>query len=317
MTIAINEIDKMEVLTLQDNYIDLLSQDNSEMLQRAMPLKDMEVKNSILAEHGFSSMVTITKGDKVRSMLFDFGFSSHGAAFNADALSLDLSSIEAAVLSHGHLDHVGGLAELIKKTGRKEIELVLHPEAFRNPRYLKITEDFLINFPSFTPEKVAEAGLKLRMTKEPYPLFDGDILFLGEIPRNTDFEKGMPSAYYLKDGEEKWDDIADDSAIVANVRGKGLVVLSGCGHSGIINTVNYSKEVCGIDKIFAVMGGFHLSGSEMASVVDPTVQGLKKIAPTYVIPTHCTGRNAIMKIEKELPEKFIFNMAGTKIIFAA
>lgn len=317
MTIAINEVDKVEILTLQDNYVDLISRDNTEMVQRAMPVKDMEVQNSILAEHGFSSMVTVTKGDKARSILFDFGFSSHGAAFNADALSVDLSTVETAVLSHGHLDHVGGLAELVERTGKKGMEIVLHPEAFRNPRYLKITEDSKINFPPFTREKVEKTGLKLVETEEPYPLLDGDIFFLGEIPRVTDFEKGLPIAYYQKKGEERWDDIADDSSIIANVKGKGLVVLSGCGHSGIVNTVMYSKEISGVDNVFGVMGGFHLSGLEMASVIDPTVRGLKQIDPAYVIPTHCTGRDAILKIEKEIPDRFLLNMSGTKLIFAA
>ncbi|MBW2202954.1 MAG: MBL fold metallo-hydrolase [Deltaproteobacteria bacterium] len=307
MTMAINEVDKIEILTLQDNYVDLISRDNTEMVQRAMPIKDMKVQNSILAEHGFSSMVTITKGDKARSILFDFGFSSHGAALNADALSVDLSTIEAAVLSHGHLDHVGGLAELVERVGRKGIEIVLHPQAFRNPRYLKITEDSRINFPPFTREKV----------DKPYPLLDGDIFFLGEIPRITDFEKGLPIAYYQEKGEERWDDIADDSSIIANVKGKGLVVLSGCGHSGIVNTVMYSKEISGVDKIYAVMGGFHLTGPEMASVIEPTVRGLKRIDPAYIIPTHCTGRDAILKIEKEMPDSFILNMSGTKLTFAA
>jgi 7,8-dihydropterin-6-yl-methyl-4-(beta-D-ribofuranosyl)aminobenzene 5'-phosphate synthase len=94
MSITINEVDKVEILTLQDNYIDLLSQDNSQVVLRAMPMKDMEIKNSILAEHGFSSVVTITKGDETRSVLFDFGFSSHGAAFNSDALGVDLGGVE-------------------------------------------------------------------------------------------------------------------------------------------------------------------------------------------------------------------------------
>ena len=154
-------------------------------------------------------------------------------------------------------------------------------------------------------------------TEEPYPLLDGDIFFLGEIPRVTDFEKGLPIAYYQKKGEERWDDIADDSSIIANVKGKGLVVLSGCGHSGIVNTVMYSKEISGVDNVFGVMGGFHLSGLEMASVIDPTVRGLKQIDPAYVIPTHCTGRDAILKIEKEMPDRFLLNMSGTKLIFAA
>jgi len=317
MNITINEVDKFEILTLQDNYIDLVSGDNTEVVLRAMPLKDMEIKNSILAEHGFSCVVTVTKGNDVRSMLFDFGFSAHGAAFNADALSVDLSTIEASALSHGHLDHIGGLAELMKRVGKKGIELVVHPEAFRNPRYLKAGEGLKVKFPSFTREKAEEAGVKLVETERPYPFLGGNILFLGGIPRVTDFERGAPNLYYQKNGEERWDDVADDSSIVTNVKGKGLVVISGCAHSGIINTVKYAKHISGVDKVFAVMGGFHLTGPGMAPVIEPTVQGLKEIDPTYVVPTHCTGRNAIMQIEKEMPDRFILNMAGTKMTFSA
>ncbi len=317
MSTVINEVDKIEILTLQDNYIDLVSGDNNEIVARAMPLKDMEVKNSILAEHGFSSVVTVTKGESVRSMLFDFGFSAHGAAFNADALSVDLTTIEASALSHGHLDHVGGLAALMKMVNKKGIDLVVHPEVFRDPRYVKITEDIKIKLPSFTRKKAEGAGVKLVETQLPHPLLGGAVLFLGEIPRTTDFEKGMPNAYYEKNGEEQWDDITDDTGIAVNVKGKGIVVLSGCAHSGIINTVKYAREVSGVDKVFAVMGGFHLTGPIMEPVIQPTVQGLKDIDPTYIIPTHCTGRNAIMQIEKEMPEKFILNMSGTKLTFAA
>ena len=219
MSITINEVDKVEILTLQDNYVDLISRDNTEMIQRAMPLKGMSVQTSILAEHGFSSVVTVTRGGKARSILFDFGFSSNGAAFNADALGVDLSTIESAVLSHGHPDHVGGMAELIKKTGKQDMEIVLHPEVFRNPRYIKITEDSKINLPPFTREKLKKAGLRPIETRGPYPLLDGDIFFLGEIRRVTDFEKGLPIAYYQENGEERWDDIADDSSIIANVKG--------------------------------------------------------------------------------------------------
>ena len=316
MSISLNEVDKVEIVTLQDNYIDLVSRDNTEVVLRAIPLKDMEVKNSIIAEHGFSSLVTLTTGDTARSMIFDFGFSKNSAALNADALSLDLSGVEAYALSHGHMDHFGGMAELIKLTGKKA-DLVLHPECFRRPRYIKVTEDFKVGFPSFLREMPKEAGLNVVETKEPYPMLDSVLLFLGQIPRKTDFEKGMPNVFYEKDGVETPDDIIEDTAIVANLKGKGLVVLSGCAHSGIINTTNYAKEVTGIDNVHAVMGGFHLTGPDMAPAVEPTIKGLKDFDPEYIIPTHCTGRETIMKIEAEMPEKFILNMSGTKLTFAA
>jgi len=162
MGITIKEVDKVEILTLQDNYIDLVSRDNTEIVLRAMPIKGKEMKNSILAEHGFSSVVTVTRGKKTRSILFDFGFSAFGAAFNAETLGVNLGDIEAAALSHGHLDHVGGLTELMKSAAKEKIDLVVHPEVFRDPRYLMVRGDLKIKLPSFTRKTVEEAGMHLR-----------------------------------------------------------------------------------------------------------------------------------------------------------
>jgi 7,8-dihydropterin-6-yl-methyl-4-(beta-D-ribofuranosyl)aminobenzene 5'-phosphate synthase len=312
----IREVDKVEVTTLQDNYVDLLLRDNSAVVSRAMPLKDNEIKNSILAEHGFSALVTVTAGDAARTILFDFGYSAHGAAFNARAMSLDLSAVEAAVLSHGHLDHVGGMVELSALIGKKGTPLVLHPEAFRSPRYIKFSEEFKVSFPPLTRRQVTDAGLSVTETAAPYGLLDDAVLFLGEIPRKTDYETGVPNFFYRKDGQETWDDLADDSAIVMNVRGKGLVVISGCAHSGIVNTVGYARQATGVDTVYAVMGGFHLSGPGMEGIVEKTTQGLKEFGPAYVIPTHCTGRYAIGVLEREMPGSFILNTSGTKLTFS-
>lgn len=317
MGITIKEVDKVEILTLQDNYIDLVSRDNTEIVLRAMPLKGKEMKNSILAEHGFSSIVTVTRGKKTRSILFDFGFSAFGAAFNAETLGVNLGDIEAAALSHGHLDHVGGLAELMKSAAKEEIDLVVHPEVFRDPRYLMVRDDLKIKLPSFTRKTVEEAGMHLVETEGPYPLLDGEILFLGGIPRLTDFEKGSPKMIYQVNGEEKWDDVADDTSLVMDVKGKGLVILSGCAHSGIINTVKYAKRISGVHKVFAIMGGFHLTGPEMEPVIEPTIRELKKIDPSFIVPTHCTGRDAVMQVEKEMPDRFILNMVGTTLTFSS
>lgn len=317
MTISVNEADKVEILTLQDNYIDLVSGDSTEMLKRALPVKGSEIKNSILAEHGFSALVTIYAGQKAHRILFDFGFSEHGAAFNVDALGADLKEVETLVLSHGHIDHLGGLKRLVEKVGRKGIELVVHPAAFRHPRYIKYSEKVRINFPPFTREAVQDLGVVLQEKKKPHPLSDGFLLFLGEIPRTTDFEQGMPNAFYEDQGEPKHDPIEDDSAIVANVKGKGLVILSGCAHSGIINTIRYAQEVTGIEKVYVVMGGFHLTGPDYAPIIKITTDALKKIGPRYVVPTHCTGRNAVMHIETEMGREFLLNMVGTKLTFSA
>ena len=127
MSATIHQTDRVEILTLQDNYIDLTSQDNSAVVQRAMPLKGLEVRNSILAEHGFSALVTAVEEETPHTLLFDFGFSEHGAAFNAEALGVDMTAVEAMALSHGHLDHVGGMAQLVEKIGKTGLPMVVHP----------------------------------------------------------------------------------------------------------------------------------------------------------------------------------------------
>ncbi len=311
MSIRLNTIDKVEILTLQDNYIDLLSNDTNEVVQRPVSL------TSIVAEHGFSSVITVTNEKSEQSLLFDFGFSPNGAAYNADVLGVDYHRISSSVLSHGHVDHFGGMLALIKKLNRDSLDFVVHPAVFREKRCVKLPDGKKMEMPRFTREMAEEAGVNLVETKTPYALLDGDILFLGQIPRKTTFEKGVPNIIYNNNGQEMWDDIADDSAVVINVKDKGLVIISGCAHSGIINSINYAKEITGVDDIYAVMGGFHLTGPVMAPAVAPTIKELKNINPGYVIPTHCTGRDAIMQIEKEMPDNFILNMAGSKLVFSA
>lgn len=315
----VREVDRVEILTLQDNYIDTTAMDGSAVVQRAVPLKDMEIRVSILAEHGFSALVTVYADGKASSLIFDFGFSEDGAATNAVNLGADVGSVTALVLSHGHSDHtfgMHGLSSLI--TGDKgAVEFVCHPGVFTRHRYLKYSEEIKVCFPEFTKEAVLNEGLRLVETTEPYPLLDGCALFLGEIPRLTDFEKGFPIAYRMEDGREHWDPIEDDTGIAMNVKGKGLVVLTGCAHAGVVNTVRHAMRVTGVDRLYAVMGGFHLGGPLFEPAIDRTVEELKALDPLYVVPAHCTGRKAVMRIEKEMPGRFILNMSGTRLIFSA
>lgn len=314
----VQESDRVEILTLQDNFIDLAAMDGSEIVQRAAPLKGLKMGNSVLAEHGFSSYLTITSGNEARSMLFDFGFSEHGSSYNAAVLEADMSKVEAMVLSHGHMDHLGGfekIADMVVDSAG--IEFVVHPDAFLQSRYLKFGENLKISFPRFSRETVINRGLTLVETKEPYPLLNGNVLYLGEIPRVTDFEKGFPIAYYEENGVEKQDPILDDTSVVMNLKGKGLIIISGCAHAGIINTIQHAVSVTGIEKIHAVIGGFHLTGSLFESIIPETVQELKRLSPRYIVPTHCTGRKAMAEIEREMPDRFLLNMSGTKLVFAA
>jgi 7,8-dihydropterin-6-yl-methyl-4-(beta-D-ribofuranosyl)aminobenzene 5'-phosphate synthase len=315
--IEIREVDKVEILTLQDNYIDITATDSNEMISRAMITKEGEIRNSVIAEHGYSAIVRTSVNGQTRALLFDSGFSEFGAAYNAKSLEVNMGQVETVVLSHGHSDHLGGLERLVEMIGKKNLEFIVHPSVFKEQRYLKIKEDLNIYFPQFTKGMAEKIGLKVIESNAPRLLLDGSTLFLGEIPKRNDFERGLPNAYFQQYGEEKKDVIEDDTSLVMNLKGKGLIVLSGCAHSGIINTVSYAKELTGVDNIHVIMGGFHLGSAIFEPVIGRTTVELQKINPTYLIPTHCTGRKAAMHMEREMPEQFILNMSGTKLTFAA
>jgi len=313
--VKLNLLDRVEILTLQDNYIEMTAMDNTSIVTRAVALKDGMIRNSVLSEHGFSALVITTREEMAHTMLFDFGFSEEGAAYNAKVLGADLSKVEAMALSHGHSDHMGGFEKLTSLIGRKGVEFVVHPVAFLSPRYLKFSEEFKIFFPPYTRDNVERMGMTAVETTAPYVMLGGNVLYLGEISRKTDFEKGFPIAYRQEGGLEKWDPIEDDTSIVMNLEAKGLVILSGCAHAGIVNTVHYAREVTGVEKVHAIIGGFHLSGPLFEGIIGRTIEELIKIDPDYIVPTHCTGRKAVMEIEKALPGKFILNMSGTKLTF--
>ncbi|MBI9076097.1 MAG: MBL fold metallo-hydrolase [Desulfatibacillum sp.] len=316
MAVQLNEVDKVTITTLEDNYVDLLSMDNSEVVRRAMPLKGTVFSNSVLAEHGFASVVSTFRGEEKSTVLFDFGLSEDVAARNAEAVNCDLSEVQVAALSHGHMDHFGGMKAMAKLIGGQGVDLVLHPEAFQTSRFVMPIPDFKVTLPVLTRDYVRDAGFNVVETTGPMPLVSGDVLFLGQVPRVTDFEKGSPM-YYEKNGESLLDPLEDDTALVMNLKGKGLVILTGCAHSGVVNTVKHAVDVTGVSKVHCVMGGFHLSGPAGAPLIDPTVAAIKAFGPDYVVPTHCTGRNASMAFEKEMPQAYITNMAGTILTFAS
>jgi 7,8-dihydropterin-6-yl-methyl-4-(beta-D-ribofuranosyl)aminobenzene 5'-phosphate synthase len=287
---------------------------SSAMVARANPVKDGYIKNSVIAEHGFSALVKTTDGDREHTLLFDFGFSPEGVAHNMDALGVDVTKIEELALSHGHMDHTGGQEAVVNKIG-KPLKIYLHPFALDNNRYLKFTEDFKLKFPELKSSSLSEKGLEIKASKKPLEMIDGYAAFLGEIPRETSFEQGMPLAHYKDSSGEHKDDITDDTSLAFVLKDKGLVILTGCAHAGIINTIRQAQKVTGINKVHAVIGGFHLGGANMDAVVTPTINELKQIAPDHIIPCHCTGRTAMLAMERELPG-FILSMSGTRFTFS-
>ena len=149
---------------------------------------------------------------------------------------------------------------------------------------------------------------------QPSFLLDGRVLITGEVDRTTPFETGFSGHEALRDGTWQPDPlILDDQALVVRVRDRGLVVLTGCGHAGIINTVRYVRRLTGADAVAAVVGGFHLSGPMFEPIIEPTVEAFAELAPALLAPAHCTGWKAVHRLAARFPDAFVMSTVGTTI----
>ena len=310
--IVLKKATETKITTIIDNYIETLLPSN-ERVERAPLTKGNVRRPPLLAEHGFSVLVEVVGESAPHSVLMDFGVSSIGVPHNIKVLELDLDKIEAFVLSHGHHDHVGAIAEILGALSKKPRPVVVHPDAFLDTRFHRFADGQEAPIPCIRKGVIEETGNKTIDGKSPVLLASDYILALGEIPRTNDFEKGMPTAYYKKGGQIYKDPIMDDKGIVINIKDKGLVVITGCGHAGIINTLHHAQQVTGVERIYAVIGGFHLIGNIGETLIKRTIEEMKKIDPEVIVPCHCTGLKAIQAFEKAFPEAFVLNASGTTI----
>jgi 7,8-dihydropterin-6-yl-methyl-4-(beta-D-ribofuranosyl)aminobenzene 5'-phosphate synthase len=308
--INLREADKLEATILVDNYTDVLLLQGTEVLQRPLvPPSDMP----ILAEHGFSCLLRVYKGSQEYTVLMDAGMSAICLFHNANKLGVDFNKIEEVVLSHGHFDHFGGLMEFLKKANR-EMQLIVHPDAFLQRR-INIPIGIQADMPLLSEAALKETEVAIKKIEGPSLLASGHVLVSGEVERVTDFEKGFPWAEAKIDNEWIVDPFRDDQALAINVKGRGLVVIGGCSHAGIINSVKYLQKLSGVNKVHAVLGGFHLTGPIFEPIIGPTIEEMKKIGPDYVAPMHCTGWAAINRFAGEMPEQFLLNSVGTTYVF--
>ena len=308
---SLKPVDRVEVMTLMDNYADALLP-GTDIVTRA-PNHEGEVipEDTLLAEHGLCMLVSVYQDGEKHSILFDAGYTKVGTLHNIDMLSIDLNEIEALVLSHRHMDHNAGLYALLDRISRP-IPVVAHPEAFLFGRYLRLKDGRMIRFPEIlSRKKLASYGIGVLESKGPILIAGDRIAVTGEVERTTAFEKGLPHAFVEKDGKMEKDPIWDDQALVIHLKGRGLVVISGCSHAGIINTVLYSRKLTGVEKVYAVLGGFHLTGPVFEPIIGDTIDAFKALAPEVIVPMHCTGWTAINRFAEAFPETFILNSVGS------
>jgi 7,8-dihydropterin-6-yl-methyl-4-(beta-D-ribofuranosyl)aminobenzene 5'-phosphate synthase len=307
----LREADKVEVTVLVDNYTDAFLQ-STEVVKR--PALQLNPPKTLLAEHGFSCLLKVSSGSEEHVVLIDTGITATCFFNNVDVLGVDLNKVESVVLSHGHLDHFGALVEFLKGA-KKGIPLVLHPDAFLE-RALNIPDSGrLTDFPVLDKAALKKTGVVLREARDVSMLASGLVLVSGEVERVTDFEKGFPWSEAKIGGQWVVDPFHDDQGVVVKLKRKGLVVIGGCSHAGIINTVKHARKVTRTDQVHAVLGGFHLTGPIFEPIIEPTINDMKKIGPDFVIPMHCTGWKAINQFAQEMPEQFILNGVGATYVF--
>jgi 7,8-dihydropterin-6-yl-methyl-4-(beta-D-ribofuranosyl)aminobenzene 5'-phosphate synthase len=318
--ITLQPVDSVEILSLMDNVTDVFMPDQGPARRsgppqghrRSLVMAGEQTLDPLVAEHGFSALVTVRRGPVEHRVLFDAGGSPDGVAENMRRLDIDASSIEAIVCSHGHFDHTTGIEGIIRAIGRTNMPVLIHPHFWRRRRVL---------FPGIEPQEIPsvskraleDAGFEVIEEAQPSFLLDDSVLVTGEVARTTGYEPGFPPQQAWLDGAWAPDPLVlDDQALMINVSGKGLVVLTGCGHAGIVNICRYARRLTRNQPLYAAIGGFHLNGPLFEPLIPRVLDDLAEMAPQVLVPAHCTGWRAQHAMGRRFSEAFVPNTVGTR-----
>ncbi len=307
-------VDAADVTIIIDNSIDLLLI-NERAAQRAPLHPDGSEREQLIAEHGYSLLLTVQSNGCAESILYDAGLGRRTVAHNLDVLGLNARDIRTVVLSHGHADHHGGLEGLYDRVGR-HMPLVLHPDAWRERRVVFPT-GHEIHMPPPSHHDLDREGWTIVEERGPSLLLEHRVLVTGQVDRVTDFEKGFPLQHVHTDhGWEPDTWIWDDQVVVCHVKGKGLIVLSSCSHAGVINVLKHARRLTDVDHVHAFVGGLHLTGGLFEPIIPCTIGELAAIGPDVVVPGHCTGWRATHELARQLPQAYLPTSVGTRLHFA-
>lgn len=262
--------------------------------------EDISHRRGLLAEHGLSLLIEY----KRYKLLFDTGQGPSVVA-NARAMNIDLQQVDAIVLSHGHYDHTGGLYSVLRKVGSKDI--YAHPDALKAKYKLMPQDSFRASGIPASQQELTQAGAIYKLSSKPTELIPG-LIITGEIPRLTDYETNNPLFYTEDDNEYIADAMLDDQALIISTT-KGPVVITGCTHSGLINTLRYSAKLVNSDRIYAVLGGTHLFEADNKKL-ERTIGDMQQFNIETIAANHCTGFKAQMAFHQTFGDKFILNTCG-------
>jgi 7,8-dihydropterin-6-yl-methyl-4-(beta-D-ribofuranosyl)aminobenzene 5'-phosphate synthase len=300
------ELTAVSVEIVVDNFFDVFETSRPGLVERVILGR---LKKPVMAAHGLSFLITLQKDNQSTQLLMDTANSPLVLFNNLEALDRPIEDIEALFLSHGHPDHYGGLLELLSRR-QKPLPIYLHPDCYY-PKLL-ITPRGRIGPWTLERDKLVASGGELHENTGP-TLINGQALITGTIEASTPYETPLPGAKRIVNGQEEHDVFVDEQALVARVKGKGIVVIAGCSHPGIGNMVKYAQKLTGVEQVAAVIGGFHLTagGDEL---IQNTIQGLKEINPDLIVAGHCTGFRALTQLAVAFPETFVVSCVGTKVI---
>lgn len=324
------QADSVEITVLVENWVDMLLPDldlgDGGHCVRAGLVEHFDQRRiPPQAENGISLMVTARRGRHQSTALFDVGLTGSVLTHNINVLGVNAGQIEHVVISHGHPDHYGGLYSFLDVLDRP-MPVATHPDAFL-PRYAVMGDGRTSAYYNqrFTAEEVERHGGRAVLSSGAIDLGCG-MYTTGFIPRLVPFEGPVPPPHphapglyqVAADGTYGLDHVMDEQGLVVNVKGKGLVVLTGCAHAGVLNTIDRAREICGPQPILAVLGGFHLGfPTTPRANVELTLEGMREREVRHVLPMHCSGLHTHASFREQLPDRYLQPAVGTVLRFGA
>ncbi|MCX8021504.1 MAG: MBL fold metallo-hydrolase [Syntrophorhabdaceae bacterium] len=306
------EVERLTLTIITDNYFDAIRPDAPiGKRYRGGP------GELIHAEHGISFYAETYVNKRSYRLMFDYGPDDYVLMNNMEKLKINVKKIDTFGLSHGHFDHWGGLPGLLKENRdsiKKHTPLYVGHETFARRFSINPKTSEKTDLKQLKRKEIEALGVidivEIREPKEAVP----GLWLTGDIERTTEYEKGAPSLFIKRKGGLERDLMPGEQALMCHVKGKGLVVISGCAHAGIVNTVRHAQKITGVEKVYAIVGGFHLVNSEKETI-ERTISDIEAMKPEYVIPTHCTGFEAQVMFSERMGKQFILNTAGTTYTF--